>query len=65
MVSMTTSNPSKSTRIMVALPRDLRDRVSRIAREVSLSESRIAQELIARALGCKSVLSLPEGEVSR
>ena len=47
------------TRIMVALPRDLRERVSKIAREASLSESRIAQELIARALGFKSVLHLP------
>jgi predicted transcriptional regulator len=49
---------------MVALPRELRERVSEIARESSLSESRIAQELIARALGRKSLLSLP-GEVSR
>ncbi len=65
MVPVTTSNPSKSSRIMVALPRELRARVSEIAREASLSESRIAAELIAKGLGHKSVLALPEHEVSR
>jgi predicted transcriptional regulator len=49
---------------MVSLPRDVSERVSQIARDTSLSESRIAAELISRGLGRKSVLVLPE-EVSR
>jgi predicted transcriptional regulator len=65
-MSVTTSNPSNSQRLMVALARDVRERVSQIAHETCLSESRIAAELIAKGLGRKTVITLPtesEGEM--
>lgn len=62
---MSISSPAKEPipqRLMVSLSRELRERISKLASDTDLSESRIAAELIARGLGQRSVLALPESE---
>lgn len=58
-MSVTTSNPSKSQRLMVALACDVRETITRLAHETSLPESRVAAELISKGLGRNTVITLP------
>jgi hypothetical protein len=58
-MSVTTSNPSKSQRLMVALTREVRETITHLAHETSLLESRVAAELISKGLGRKTVIALP------
>ncbi len=51
-------------RLMIGLPPSLRKQIDRIAKETSFSKSRVAAELIARALG-QSLFKLPEETETR
>jgi hypothetical protein len=64
-MSVTTSNPSKSQRLMVALACDVRETITRLAHETALPESRVAAELISKGLGRKTIIALPTESEAR
>ncbi len=59
-----TSQERNQKRLMIGLPPELREQISRIAKETTFSQSRVAAELIARALG-QSLFKLPDEREAR